>query len=509
MEGVDVVSRKALSAPVATIIGILALLIGMVAFTSLSVAVIKSVGTGSEIAGHRAMEERAVVKVYAQLVQEISGDTLLNKTFITFENEWPGEVTVDHIAVVSKSGGKILSKTFSLKLKAGESVSMKPSQIDPSLAEYDEEVCSGDTCSGGFWKFKRDVGYVEMHVDVGGSGFSFKSYPLYSISGESGEIVQETVTIPGTTLTSTSTETVTTTITSTTTPTTTVTTTATITSTYTTMPTYTTTTTCTKTTCSQIGIPTTYKLVTVIAPSTVVVYKTSFTKIINCYTWVASKTIIATATVPVGKGTWAGTKTCDVCGTCPTTLYGGNSYNQSSNIPFTTLFIALVGIISGVGRPRRREIILLSILLLSLLAWIYMGVELVEGYTVTVTQTGSPTTTTVTVTTTQTVTSTSTAPTTTITSTVTTTVTTTVTSPTTTTITSTSLKTEYRCLGVTVTETGTYKPVIVSTSTIYKSTSCYYAYPIYVTETYVNIVTNTWTYFFDTYWLVCRTTSNY
>ncbi|MEM1557891.1 MAG: hypothetical protein QXG12_04800 [Thermoproteota archaeon] len=497
-------SRKGISAVAATVFGIIALLIGLTVFSTLTLALIRGVGSGGEIAEYRALESKSIVKVVVELVQEKSGDQLLNKTYIVFENIWPDEVTIDHVAIVSKSGQKILDKAMNIQLKAGRSVRVKPSQIDQSLQLYDED----------FWKLKREVDYVEMHVDIGGKGSSFKSYPVYSIyGGESPEIIITTTTVYPTTTTM---KTVTTTITKTTTPTTTktITTTSTMTSTYTTTPTVTTTKTCTYTTCKQQLYATGYTAIRTSIPTYITITMTSYSTSGYCSIIRHYSTIWVTSTYVTIRGSRLGTITCGICGTCPTTIYQSSSLPTSNTLYYIGIPLLLVGGVMP-GRLSRKELII-AFLILGFFMSVFFGDALSEGITVTVTETG--TTTTSTVTTTSTTTYTSTAPTTTVTSTVTTTFTTTLTStaPTiTSTITSTTLTSENWCLGVKSTVTVTERPIIVITSTKLSSTYCNpncssgQCFPRYITVTDTVIVTHsvvTYVYDVQTYVLRCQTT---
>jgi len=496
MRGVDVVNRKGISAVAATVFGIIALLIGLTVFSALTLALIRGVGSSGEIVEYRALESKSIVKIVVELVQEKSGDKLLNKTYIAFENIWPDEVTIDHIAIVSKSGQKILDKAMNIQLKAGGSIRVKPSQIDQSLQIYDED----------FWKLKREVDYVEMHANVGKSGSSFKSYPVYSIyGGESPEIIITTTTVyPATTTT----KTVTITTTKTTTPTTTktVTTTSTMTSTYTTTPTVTTTKTCTYTTCKQQLIATGYTAIRTSIPTYITITETSYSTIGRCRMVTHYSIIWVTSTKVTIIGSRLGTITCGVCGTCPTTIYQSSSPPASNTLYYIAIPLLLIG---GVI-PRRfsRKELIITFLILGLFTSSLFEDVLSEGVTVTVTETGTATTSTVT--TTSTTTYTSTAPTTTVTSTVTTTITTTLTStaPTiTSTIISTTLTTETLCLGVKYTIIVTERPIIVITSTKLSSTNCYYYRSVTITETI--IITHsvvTYGYYVQTYDLKCQTT---
>lgn len=493
-------NRKAISATAATIFGVVAIIIGMLLFTYMAVGIVRSFQAGSAMAGAYSGESKSVLKAYAVLEMEKSGDTVVNKTYIVFENLVPDEVTVDHIALASKSGAIITEKALNIKLKPGESIQLKPSSIDSSLSVYDND----------FWKFKREVAYFEIHVDVGGAGSSFKSYPEYKIEGTPLEIdvetgvqtVTETVTVTSTeigtyTITPTSTETATTT--------------STYTSTYVTTPTKTVTTTCTYKTCIQRNYATYYTTVKVTAPVNIIVVKTSYTKLINCYTVGTTTTTYLTSTTTSPKGSIIGTITCGVCGICPTGIYPYQSVGYNPINTFTPYImagiIALSLIPTSFSKKRGLSISLIIIISLSLTA----GFSNTLAETITVTVTGSPTTTTVTTTITTTSTTTITGAPSTTTTTVTSTVTTTVTStaPTvTSTVTSTVLQTETRCNLVKSTITITDRPIIVSTSTKYSSTSCPYAWPVYVTETIVSVwSTVTHVYYVDYYRVTCQSTA--
>ena len=520
------VSRRGVSATVATLIGVVALLLGMVAFTATTVYLVRAVQSGSAIAGGYAGESKALVKVYAVLEMEKSGDRLLNKTYLVLENLWPDELTVDHVALASRSGGLIAEKPLSIRLKPGEAVRMKPSDIDPRLALYDED----------FWRFKREVAYFEMHVDVGGGGSSFKSYPEYRVRPSPPTATPEptitptvtptvtatrtltrtlTKTLTKTATTATSTATVTTTVTpttTTTTATTTVTTTvtstatstvtATITSTYVTTPTTTVTTTCTKTVCSQVNLPRTYTVVRVTAPTLVTVTVTSYTERVGCSIYISKTTTFLTATTTYVRGKLAGWTTCSICGECPEANRAAPSQytGQGSSPPYTLLYTLylMAPIVALTLAPRRGHkgwgrLTPIVAALMVMVAPLAIP-QSMEAQTVTVTV---PSTSTVTVTTTTTET---------VTSTVTTTVTST--APTSTrTVTSTATLTEYRCYGSTVRVTVTYRPIIVSTTTIYKSTSC--TPPMRTVTVTVTIVrinsTVTITHWVDTYRIVCMT----
>ena len=492
-------SRRGVSATVATIFGVVALLLGMVAFTAVAVYLARMAYSGSAMAGAYAGESKALVKVYAVLDMEKSGDTVVNKTYLIFENLWPDELTVDHVAVASKSGGMMAEKPLNIKLKPGESVQMKPSDIDPSLSIYDED----------FWRFKREVGYFEIHVDVGGAGSSFKSYPEYKVGSSPLEMV--TTTVGGSTATTTVTKTVTSTIT--TTPTSTMTATSTSTYTYVTTPTTTVTTTCTYTTCSQVNLATTYAVVRVTAPTTVVVTETSYTRLVNCYILSTSTiTSYLTSTTTTPSATRIGSTTCGVCGRCPTGVYSASSYQPAGQDVYTPYASYLTAPIIALAlaptrlSPRRWWRPTQAAITLTILVLLLTIPQNVGAQTITVTVTG--TTTTSTVTTTVTTTLTSTAPATTVTATITTTVTVTSTAPTSTyTVTSTKLSTEYRCYRDTTTITITERPITISTTTKYTSSSCAYAWPITVTVTKVSIwSTVTAVYYVDTYWVVCQRT---
>ena len=162
-------SRRGVSATAVTLFGVVAILIGMAAFTALTVYLVRAYQTSQGLVESYAGEGKAVVRVYAVLLMENSTDRVLNRTILVFENLWPDLIRIDHIAVVGKSGSLISERETSILLKPGQGGWMKPSQLDSSLAVYDDD----------FWKFKREVGYLEVHVNVGGSGSSFKSYPIF------------------------------------------------------------------------------------------------------------------------------------------------------------------------------------------------------------------------------------------------------------------------------------------------------------------------------------------
>ena len=165
----NVVSRRGVSATVVTLFGVVAILIGMVAFTALTVYLVRAYQTSTGIVESYAEESKSVVKVYAVLFMENSTDRVLNKTVLIFENLRPDEVKIDHVAVVGSSGSLLVEKETNIVLNPGQAGWIRPSELDSSLAPYDED----------FWKFKREVEYLEIHIDVGGSGSSFKSYPIF------------------------------------------------------------------------------------------------------------------------------------------------------------------------------------------------------------------------------------------------------------------------------------------------------------------------------------------
>lgn len=468
MSGVRVVNRRGISAVAVTIFGVIALLIGLLMFSTLTLALVRSVGSGGEIAGYRAQEHKAFLRVLAILSQEVSGGTLLNKTYIVIENMWPGDVAVDHIAITSKTGQKILDKTFSLTIKAGGSVRLAPSQIDQTLQVYDND----------FWKFKREVDSVEFHADIGGVGASFVSNPAYIVGGSVPEVVVTTTTAQRTTTTATTYVTATTTSMIVTTPTTTV------------------TTTCTRTTCSQILIQPTYYT---ISTSTVYPWTVTKTQILECRTIYTSYRYITTCSVVESPGYYCYytvnryytglyvtvyttsidhtviSTSCPICGTCPAGVYG-SSEKISGDVSWQLYMIPLLSLAFIPRRLNSKKITLMVSVLLLFSVFSYLtGVKASPNtITVTVTVTGTPTTTTVTSTTTHTVTSTSTAP------------------PATTTTTYTSLVTETRCLG-----RGTTTAVVqYSTAYTYFSNItvwCFSYTTIDVTETVV-YTQKVWTY---------------
>jgi len=507
-------SRAGISATAATLLGVLALLIGLLAFTATTVYLVRAAQVGSSIAGAYAGESKALVRVYAALEMERSGNLVLNKTYLIFENLWPDELMIDHIAVASKSGSLIADKPISMSLRPGQSIQLKPSDIDPSLSIYDND----------FWRFKREVGYIEMHADVGGQGASFRSYPAYR--AETGPLVIETVESPSATATTTVTKTVTSTATITPTSTITSTATATATSTYVTTPTKTVTTTCTLTTCSITQNPaTTYAIVRVTGPTTsFIVTATSIVANRYCIITTVYSNAFLTSTTTTPAPTRAGTISCAVCGTCPTGLYGscpcpigtptplyqmpaqqvsGEGERPAHAIYFMAPIAALALAPTRIS-PGRRRLALMMIALILLAALLIP--RAVKAQTITVTATGSTTTTTLTSTTTTTVTITAPPTTTTTTTTVTSTITVTSTAPTTTTTAcSTSLTTVYKCLGATLTLTFTERPLIISTTTKYVTADCIYMqFPVYtVTVTNVYVSTKAVAHQFYTYSLMC------
>jgi hypothetical protein len=552
-------SRRGISATAATLLGVLALLIGLLAFTATTVYLVRAVQAGSAMAGAYAGESKALVKVYAALEMEKSGNTVLNKTYLIFENLWPDVLTIDHIAVASKSGSLIAEKPMSMSLRPGQSIQLKPSDIDPSLSIYDND----------FWRFKREIGYIEMHADVGGQGSSFISYPEYkdllaiektispsTIVTTVTQTMTSTTTITSTatpttvtsaitrTVTGTVTHTVTNTITYTvtgtvtqivipitttvtrtatvtTTPTSTVTSTATVTvtSTYVTTPTRTVTTTCTLTTCRITQNPaTTYAIMRVTGPTTsFIVTATSIVTNRYCIITTVYSSAFLTSTTTTPAPTRAGTISCAVCGTCPTGLYGscpcpigtptplyqmpaqqasGEGERPAHAIYFIAPIAALALAPTRIS-PGRRRLALMTIALM--LPAILLIPRAIEAQTIT-------TTTTLTSTTTTTITVTAPPTTTTTTTTVTSTITVTSTAPATTTTTcSTSLTTVYKCLGATLTLTFTERPLIISTTTKYVTADCFYMpiriYTVTVTNVYVS--TKAVAYQFYTYSLRC------
>lgn len=459
-------NRKAVSATAATIFGVIAIIIGMLIFSYLAVGIVRSFQASSGIVGGYAEESKAVLRAYAVLDIEKSGNTILNKTYLVFENLVPDEVAVDHIAITSKSGAIISDKSLQIKLKPGESVQLKPSEIDQALAVYD----------GDFWRFKKEIGYFEIHVEVGGVGSSFKSIPVFRMGSNPIEIV--TTSIGGATTT-----TATTTITRTET--------SWETSTYTS--TIRVTTTCTKTTCRQQDYVTEYIVVTSRVPqTTLTVTKTVFTD-----TWICRtirtityySTYYATVTRTEVISSLLGRVTCS-CGQCPTGVYyvpRTSENSQSLAIYMLAPLFALAVAPEHFKLDRRRLALAIIILIL---ATVLITPNMGSAQTITVTVTGTnPTTETTTITTTST---------TTITSTTTTTVTSTVT------VTTTSLVTEYRCSGVASTITVTERTITISTSTKY--TRCW-QWTEWVTTTLVSIVTHrvdTFATYVNYYWVICR-----
>lgn len=79
-------NRKAVSAIAATIFGVLAIIIGMLIFTYMAVGMVRSFQAGSAIAGAYAGESKSVLKAYAVLEMEKSGNTVVNKTYLVFQN---------------------------------------------------------------------------------------------------------------------------------------------------------------------------------------------------------------------------------------------------------------------------------------------------------------------------------------------------------------------------------------------------------------------------------------
>lgn len=466
-------NRRGVSAVAVTVFGVIAILLGLLAFSTLTLALIRGVGSGMEIAERRAGESKAIVKVYVELAQEFSGGTLLNKTYIVFENLYPGDVTIDHVAIVSKGGQRILDKAVSLTIRAGGSVKLRPSQIDPALQVYDQD----------FWKLKREVGYVEMHADVGG-GTSFKSHPIYFVAGRIPEIIITTTTAAPTAIT-TVTTTATATVTSTTTPTRTI--------------TVTRTTTLTCTACQQWPIITSAVIVTVTQPMyvpvthTVIDTATRRCTIRTYYTW-TRVTVTTTVTTLVRD-----TVTCEECGACPrATQCGGNSPLSQTHHPLhlylSAPLLAAWFIPRNLLRGSKTWGLILFVLLSSGSLTAFMATcprdVSAEGATVTVTvTTGQPTTVTTTVGTTTTVTSIQTAPATTV----------TVTS----TVTSTTEVTRVRCLGITITWTITTTPVIADTQKI--TTPCSDR-RITVTVTEISTYMHTHLLVVDSHSITCLTT---
>jgi hypothetical protein len=162
-------SRRGVSATAVTLFGVVAILIGMAAFTALTVYLVRAYQASQGLVESYAGEGKAVVRVYAVLSMENSTDRVLNRTFLVFENLWPDLVKIDHIAIAGRSGSLMLDKPVNIALKPGQAGWLKPSELDGSLSVYDED----------FWRFKREVGYFEIHVNIGGSGSSFKSYPVF------------------------------------------------------------------------------------------------------------------------------------------------------------------------------------------------------------------------------------------------------------------------------------------------------------------------------------------
>jgi len=479
---------------------------------------VRAVQSGSAMAGAHAEESKALVKVYAVLEMVRSGNALLNKTYLILENLWPDELTIDHVAVASKSGSLIAERGLSISLRPGMSIQLKPSDIASSLSIYDDD----------FWRFKREVGYIEIHVDIGGQGASFKSYPEYR--AEAGPLMIETVASPDRTVTTTVTRTETRTVTTTPTSTITSTATSTVTSTYVTTPIITVTTTCTLTTCSISRYPATaYTIVRVTGDITrVTVTVTSVVTHYYCILSTVTQTLFLTKTTTTPNPKRVGTISCAVCGTCPTGLHGScpcpvgtptplyqipvHQATEQDGYPLHALYfmtpIAALALAPTHMNPRRWRGLTSAVIALVVLA--LLAVPLIPrgvgAQTITVTVTGVTTTSTVTSTTTTTVTAT--APTTTVTTTTTITSTKTVTStaPTSTsTACSTSLTTEYKCLGATVTLTFTERPLTIVTTTKYTTPDCRFRQDrrYFVTVTKVILSTRAVAYEVGTYSLRC------
>jgi hypothetical protein len=496
-------SRAGISATAATLLGVLALLIGLLAFTATTVYLVRAAQAGSSIAGAYAGESKALVKVYAVLEMEKSGNSVLNKTYLIFENLWPDVLIADHIAVVSKSGSLIVEKDLGIiLLKPGQQLLLKPSEIDPTLSIYDND----------FWRFKREIGYIEMHVDAGGQGMSFKSYPEYR--AEAGPLIIEPVYVTTTDVTNTVVI-----VTSTTTTIT---------------PTVTITTTCSLTSCSITRVPATaYTIVRVSMPAqyvtvTATVVRTNY----YCITTYVPYTTWVTTRYTTVDQTMAGTISCAVCGSCSQGLYGScpcpissttsgspatsslrglySIPNQSyqavgqNEYPFHTLYfmapIAALALAPTHMSPRRWRGLAPAVITLTMLALLIMpiisrGVKAqVTGATSTVASASTTTgMSTVTITNTKTVTTTSTK-------------TITVTAPTSTKyVCSTSITTEYKCSGATVTLTFTEWPLIITTTTKYVTADCrYMQFPVYtITITTVYTSTRAVGYQIDIYSLRC------
>lgn len=449
-------SRRGISSTVVTLLGVMALLIGMVAFTAIAVYLARAAQSANEAAGSYAGESKAVVKVYAILEMEKSGDILLNKTYLILENLWPDEVTVDHVVVASKSGSIIAEKNLNMKLKPGESTQMRPSDIDPSLLAYDND----------FWRFKREVGSIEIHADVGRQGVAFKAYPGYRA------FINQYGAAPTSTTQSgsyTSTVTVTTTITST--------------STYFTTPTRTVTTTCTYKACIQREYQTGYITTRLQAPTTVTVTQSSFVTSGWCIIRPTSTTLYLTSTSTTIVTAKIGDVTCAVCGVCPAGTYQAPGYSQSGHsIPYLTAMVLALTLLPSYGRlsARGRLGLILTALLVSLL---------VERISLTVgaaSSTFTATTSTVTVTITSTVTLT--AP------------------PATSTATSTIISTETRCRGVQTTITVIDRPIQIFTTTRQITKSCLRLMTIYNTVTQVSLGRTLTTYTASLHSLTCQST---
>jgi len=440
-------SRRGISSTVVTLLGVTALLIGMVAFTATVVYFARALQLATEIAGSYAGESKAVVGVYAIMEMEKAGDILVNKTYLIVENLWPDEVTIDHVAVAFKSGSQTPEKNMDVKLKPGQSIQLKPSDIDPNLQVYDND----------FWRFKREVDYIKIHADVGRQGVGFKAYPGYkALIGQYGAGATSTTQSGSYT----STVTVTTTITQT--------------STYITTPTRTVTTTCTYNTCVQREYQTGYITTRLRAPTIITITETSFITRGYCIILSTTTTLYLKSTSTTIVTSKIGDVTCAVCGVCPAGTHQAPEYIQY----FTTIILALTLLPSYGMLSNRRG---LPFILIALLALLVVGK--MPASTGAAPSTVATTTSTVTVTTTSIITST--AP------------------PVTSTVTSTVLSTETRCRGVQTTITVIDRPIQTSTTTKQITTSCLFGI-IYNTATKASLQTIVATYTALLYSLTCR-----
>lgn len=352
----------------------------------------------------------------------------------------------------------IAEKALSIKLKPGESIQLKPSDIDSSLSIYDND----------FWRFKREIEYFEIHVDVGGAGSSFKSYPDYKVEGGPLEIV---TTVAG------GESTITATVSAT--------------STYVTTLTTTTTTTHTRTTCTQLNYVTGYTTARTTSTTWITVTETTSTGYYSCSFRRFYRIIYVTVTETDVKVIGAGTVTSATCGTCPAGIYSVPSHGQTQ--PYSLYIIApLIALALSPSRLRmpRKTTTMAALLLLasiptSILASSYSPHQPWLAETITVTVTTAPTATT------------------TVTQTVTATTTSTITE--TSTVTSTVLSTETRCRGVqtTITETTTW---VTTTATTKYTTCTSHGQRIDITMTIVLTEAVERDITVPTYRLVCRTT---